>query len=155
MLAKAAGLAAAEGKPRRALRLAGSAVGLRQLVHAQLQHTDETILERQLLAARGAMTGDEAEAALGAGQAMSAEEAVGYALEDLAEDVSHRSDRSILSAREKEIARLLGQGLSNAEIADRLVISPGTAKRHVENILAKLGLRSRLQVANWLAQQEI
>jgi ATP/maltotriose-dependent transcriptional regulator MalT len=52
-----------------------------------------------------------------------------------------------LTEREWEIARLLAQGLSNAEIADRLVVSPKTVGHHVSAVLAKLGVRRRAEVA--------
>jgi len=72
------------------------------------------------------------------------------ALGDLAEP-GKRMQR-VLTEREVQVARLLGRGLSNREIAAELVISVRTADRHVENILAKLGLRSRGAVAAWAAQ---
>src|SRR6266542_1703935 len=54
-----------------------------------------------------------------------------------------------LTPREREVAMLLAEGLTNAELARQLYISPKTAAVHVSNILAKLGLSSRTQVAAW------
>lgn len=53
-----------------------------------------------------------------------------------------------LSEREREVLVLLAQGSSNREIADRLVITEGTVKTHVSNILAKLQAENRTQAAN-------
>jgi DNA-binding NarL/FixJ family response regulator len=47
------------------------------------------------------------------------------------------------------VARLLAEGLSNSQLADRLYISPRTAAVHVSNILSKLGMSSRTEVAAW------
>jgi DNA-binding NarL/FixJ family response regulator len=52
-----------------------------------------------------------------------------------------------LSARELDVLRLIARGMENADIAQALAISPRTAKNHVSNILAKLGLPSRVQAA--------
>jgi DNA-binding NarL/FixJ family response regulator len=57
-----------------------------------------------------------------------------------------------LTARETEVLDLLGHGLTNPEIAGRLFISRKTAEHHVANILAKLGLRSRAEVAAYSAR---
>ena len=60
-----------------------------------------------------------------------------------------------LTRREKEVAALVGQGLTNREIATRLFISERTAESHVEQILGKLGFHSRSQVAAWIAAQSL
>ena len=67
--------------------------------------------------------------------------------------VATTSTKEILSRRERQIAELVHQGLSNKEIADTLVISPRTAEAHVEHILVKLGFTSRTQVAAWVGEQ--
>jgi len=54
---------------------------------------------------------------------------------------------SRLSERERQVLQLLGEGLTNAEICDRLVVSMPTTKTHVGNVLAKLDLRDRVQAA--------
>jgi DNA-binding CsgD family transcriptional regulator len=58
-----------------------------------------------------------------------------------------------LTPREREVAVLLAEGLSNAELARRLYISPKTAAVHVSNILAKLGMASRTEVAAWAIRE--
>jgi DNA-binding NarL/FixJ family response regulator len=55
----------------------------------------------------------------------------------------------MLSRREREVVPLLAVGLSNAEIAKQLFITPKTVEHHVTNILGRLGLRTRTEVAAW------
>ncbi len=58
----------------------------------------------------------------------------------------HAPDLSALTEREREITALVGHGLSNDEIAARLVISPATARTHVSRAMIKLGARDRAQL---------
>jgi DNA-binding CsgD family transcriptional regulator len=71
----------------------------------------------------------------------------------LAKALARESPSDVLTAREREIAALMTDGLSNHDIAERLVISEGTVEVHVKHILSKLGFRSRAQVAGWVARQ--
>jgi DNA-binding NarL/FixJ family response regulator len=56
-----------------------------------------------------------------------------------------------LTRREREVAACIARGLSNRQIAAELVITTSTTERHVANILNKLAMRSRTQIAAWAA----
>jgi non-specific serine/threonine protein kinase len=118
--------------------------------------------------ARTALGSPAFERAWEQGQAMSAEQAVAEALEQATPTArtggspepcprSTGAERGrpggLLTPREREVASLIAGGLSNRQIAARLVISERTAEAHVTNLLGKLGLRSRAQVAVWAVEQ--
>jgi DNA-binding NarL/FixJ family response regulator len=99
--------------------------------------------------------GDAAfDSAFARGAAYAFERAVALALGEEAEPsrTTKPGMAGRLTPRESEIAGLIGEGLSNREIAARLVISQRTAETHVEHILSKLGFTSRAQVGRWLAE---
>lgn len=103
---------------------------------------------------RHAMSEQTYAAARREGAALSFDAAIGYAL---GEDVSPTSTSAAgrkLTKREREVAELIADGLTNKEIAARLVISPRTAQGHVEHLLTKLAFTSRAQIAAWVAQSQ-
>jgi DNA-binding CsgD family transcriptional regulator len=103
-------------------------------------------------AARTALAGFEA---LGAGR--DADEAAAFlrSLGRRASRAGPRGDRGTLTRREREVLALLGEGLSNRAIADRLFVSQKTAQHHVAAVLFKLDLSNRAQAAAYAARHEI
>jgi DNA-binding CsgD family transcriptional regulator len=139
-------LALAEGDPGRMVRLTAASKGLRAASGGEA--TPEWIkqVEDGLGAARTRLGRQAADAAWRGGEALSAEEAVRYAV-GAATAIPH--DDGPLTARERQVAALISDGLTNAEIAARLKMATRTADAHVEHIRNKLGLRSRSQIAVW------
>jgi DNA-binding NarL/FixJ family response regulator len=60
-----------------------------------------------------------------------------------------------LTRREAEVAHLVAEGLTDREIAERLVLAQRTAEGHVQRALRKLGFTSRSQLAGWVAEQRL
>ncbi|WP_039805313.1 protein kinase domain-containing protein [Nocardia araoensis] len=85
------------------------------------------------------------------GAALDFDAAIAYALGEQSSPASRDTTGRKLTRREREVAELVAEGLTNREIAARLVISPRTAQGHVEHVLTKLGFTSRTQVAAWIA----
>jgi DNA-binding CsgD family transcriptional regulator len=92
------------------------------------------------------------------GRGTSTETLVSLALQEEAEreprPPAERGGSTDLTRRERQIAGLVAQGLSNRDIASTLVISQRTAETHVEHILTKLGFTSRAQIAAWVAERQ-
>jgi len=146
-----AGLALVEGDQRRALRLVGAAEELRKACLSPLSPAERADLDRRLDPARRLLGDDTVESLINDGRALRTEEALELARATPA--IRERSaTQDILTAREHEIAVLLGRGLSNREIGERLSITRRTVAAHVEHILSKLGFASRTEVGVWAAE---
>ncbi|MGW4126403.1 protein kinase domain-containing protein [Nocardia sp. NPDC004711] len=127
----------------------GHAVGSSSIVYPQLlayhQQCERSI--RDILGRRGY------DSAYQEGAAMSFDAAVDFGLGE-----RHRAAAAAegvlagLTKREREVADLVAEGLTNKAIAARLAISQRTAQGHVEHILTKLGFTSRAQIAAWSAE---
>ncbi|MEV6320836.1 protein kinase [Nocardia sp. NPDC051787] len=149
-------VAAKERDVRRAAVLLGTAEGLGRMAGGS------SILFRSLLVyhedceqgVREALGVQAYRAARQEGTAMSFDAAVRFALgEQPRADAPADRLSSSLTKREREVADLVAEGLTNKAIAARLVISPRTVDGHVEHILAKLGFTSRTQIAAWAVEQ--
>ncbi len=146
----------AHGQSAQAVRFFAAAQTLAEVVGSPVG----AVTYQRLSAVMTRLRGDERFAAQWEeGAAMNLEEAVAVALATPATPGPHRApspppEREPLTQREREIAALLARGDSNRQIADALFIGVGTVNVHVHRILGKLGLYSRQQVANWLAEQE-
>jgi predicted ATPase/DNA-binding CsgD family transcriptional regulator/DNA-binding XRE family transcriptional regulator len=89
------------------------------------------------------------------GQALDIEHAMAYALKVVPSAIGREAEDQVggrLTRREREVATLIAQGLTDREIAERLVITEGTVGSHVAHIFDKLGMRSRASLATWIAE---
>jgi predicted ATPase/DNA-binding CsgD family transcriptional regulator len=147
-------------KHERAARLLGCTTAVWRLSGARVDETspyqaiDQQCAE-QTLAALGTETFDTA---FTDGAGFGLDETIRYALDEkstkTARGPAHASGPGRLTRREREIATLVARGMSNKEIAATLVIGRRTVETHVQNILVKLGLTARTQVAPSLIEQE-
>lgn len=145
--------ATADRNPRQAAEIIGVAdarwetmgVSISNLAWTSPGHDDAVT---QLRAALG---DEEFELAFQRGRRLSGEEGLDFALAHKRTPETRPANAPTrLTRREQEVAQLVTRGLTNKEIASKLVISQRTAETHVERILAKLGFTSRAQIASWM-----
>ena len=148
-----AGVTLARADHGRAATLFAAATALRDAAAWQRPAHDRAQLARDLDRLRGALPPKQFEASWARGLRLSLEQAAAVATGGDAEAAADGSAAPVLlTPREREIAELVAEGLTNRQIAGRLFISPGTARIHVERILGKLGLTSRVQIATWIVK---
>jgi predicted ATPase/DNA-binding NarL/FixJ family response regulator len=141
-------LAVASDNAELAVQLAAAAAALRRA--ASLPEAPARRTSRLMTATEG-IDEDVRQQLWAAGSALTSEEAVELALTGT--DAQERGGAE-LTARELEVAAAITTGLSNRAIGDELGIASTTVARHVANIMAKLGVTSRLQIARWAAGRE-
>jgi predicted ATPase/DNA-binding CsgD family transcriptional regulator/DNA-binding XRE family transcriptional regulator len=150
-------LAVCLGRPADGLRLIGAAAALRNATGAPRPPGVVQLLDPSVQLAYRAIGEVGSTSAVEYGHAMSLDAA--YTLAEtigaLAESIVPQGASAVLTRREQEVARLVARGFTNRQIADELVITPRTVAAHVEHILAKLGVRSRLHIGMWALRQEI
>ena len=159
-----AGLAAACGQPERSLQLAETADELYRAMGCDPAHVYRHELERWTKVARDALGATRPPEAPAVARSLTRYEAIAEALA-IATQVDRPLHGSVslgangisspLTPREREVSALIAHGLSNREIAAQLVIAHRTVAHHVENILDKLDLGSRVQVAAWAVQHGV
>jgi DNA-binding CsgD family transcriptional regulator len=147
-------LVAGTGDPQACLREALAGFGRAQmpmeLAHSRLELATALLTHRPEVAIAEARSALEAFERLNAARDVDAATAV---LRSLGVRLpTGGKGAGVLSKREAEVLELLGHGLSNPEISDRLFISRKTVEHHVGNVLSKLGLRSRGEATAYAAR---
>jgi DNA-binding NarL/FixJ family response regulator len=126
----------------RALLLGGATAALRRTFGVAIGLTRQADFRRSLEPAWQALDAEEGQAAWEEGRKMSLEQALDLALEE-PETKPDRPSESLLSAREVEVLSLVAEGLSDAQVADKLYVSPRTVGGHLRVAYRKLGVKSR------------
>jgi DNA-binding CsgD family transcriptional regulator len=168
-LAGMAGVAAAEGQPQRSARLFGAAEAVFDAIGLVLEPQDRAEYDRNAAVARAHLGADAFAAAWEAGRTMTIEQAIAEALEPLPETLPApaasptASQQAVamvvypagLTAREVEVLRLVAQGLTDAQVAERLVVSTHTVHAHLRSIYSKLEVSSRTAASRFAVEHDL
>jgi DNA-binding CsgD family transcriptional regulator len=136
-----------------AARLFGAAEGARQrmgMVRFKVLDVED---QARVAALRDAMGQAEFDTAWAEGTALSIEEAISYAQRGRGQRKRARSGWASLTRAELDVAKLVKEGLGNKDVAARLFVSPRTVQAHLTHIYTKLGLTSRVQLAQEAARR--
>jgi non-specific serine/threonine protein kinase len=145
--------------------LLGTGQELQESVGFRLVPEDQELFDEHIAAIRTQLGEPSFAVAWAEGQAMPVDQAIALAQSVAPPGLSDAGDRlpparpatgadfGRLTKREREVAALVSQGESNREIAAELIVSERTVEGHVNNILTKLGFRSRAQVAAWAVEK--
>ena len=140
------------GSHREAARLFGAAHGIRQRMGAVRFKVWDAGYEASLTAVRDALGEQDFESAWAQGAALSTEEAIAYAQRGRGERKRPTTGWASLTPAERDVVRLVSEGLANNDIATRLFVSPRTVQTHLTHVYTKLGLTSRVQLVQEAAR---
>jgi ATP/maltotriose-dependent transcriptional regulator MalT len=147
-----------QNRTERAARVLGAADRHRSEIGLELEPQELAEYDRAVERARAELGAQAFQAAWSLGRAMTLDEAADHALSeraelDLATRKSAKPQPATLTSREREVAALIAQGLTNRQIAQELHLSRRTVDTHVGKILHKLGLHTRARISDWVMKQ--
>jgi predicted ATPase/class 3 adenylate cyclase/DNA-binding CsgD family transcriptional regulator len=140
------------GSHQEAARLFGAAQAIRHRLGAVRFMVYDSGDESSVAAVRNALGDSEFDVGWAEGAALSTEEAIAYAQRGRGERKRPTSGWGSLTPTERDVVRLVSEGLANKDIAARLFVSPRTVQTHLTHVYTKLGLTSRGQLAHKAAQ---
>jgi DNA-binding CsgD family transcriptional regulator len=144
-------LADEAGGQREAARLFGAAYAIRERIGAVRFKVWDAAYEASVAALREALGDKEFNSAWAEGAGLSTEEAIAYAQRGRGQRKRPASGWGSLTPTELDVVRLVSEGLGNNDIATRLFVSPRTVQSHLTHVYTKLGLSSRVQLAQQAA----
>jgi DNA-binding CsgD family transcriptional regulator len=147
-----AALAGEAGGHREAARLFGAAEAIRLRIGAVRPKIYDAGYEASVAALRDALGENGFDSAWAEGAALSTEEAIAYAQRGRGQRKRPTSGWGSLTPAERDVVRLVSEGLANNAIATRLFVSPRTVQTHLTHVYTKLGLSSRVQLAQEAAR---
>lgn len=143
---------AADTSPEHAARLFGAAEGIRRR-HGEVRfQVFQAAYDDSVTRAREALGDSAFESAWSEGMALSTQEAISYARRGRGARGRPASGWESLTPTERDVIRLVSQGLPNKDVAARLFISPRTVQTHLTHVYAKLAVSSRVQLAREAAR---
>jgi DNA-binding CsgD family transcriptional regulator len=145
-------LAEDAGSHREAARLFGAAAAIRQRMGVVRLKVWDAGYEASVAALRNAMGQADFDSAWAEGASMSTVEAIAYAQRGRGQRKRPTSGWASLTPTERDVVRLVSEGLANNDIATRLFVSPRTVQTHLTHVYTKLGLTSRVQLAQEAAR---